>query len=178
MRSKLSLCPRLTKSICACGSLPQGPDAEQPGDITAWPSTLTLHVNLKWGLDLWMPPVLFQHHTSMILSLLSKWLWSGGQGPLRFEIMTQVSLKKTKWSRVSGRSSPGCRPAAQVYRLPSIGWESVTSSFGHSENNSREGGKLRYEASLDSWFQKTSDIQQDQLIGSLSTFFLSTGSSN
>lgn len=89
-------------------------------------------------LRLWMPPVSVSapHEYDPESSLQMAVIWRSGD-PLQFEIMTPSSLKNTKWSRVSGRSSGSRVPQLRFTGFPSIGWESVTSSFGR-ENSSRE----------------------------------------
>ena len=94
-------------------------------------------------LRLWMPPVTVSapHQYDPESSLHMAVIWRSGD-PLQFEITTPSSLKNPKRSGVSGRSSGSRVPQVRFTGFPSIGWESVTSSFGR-ENSSREKSETK-----------------------------------
>ena len=81
-----------------------------------------------------MPLVTAPHQYDPESSLQMAVTWSSGDA-LQFERMTPWSLKKTKRSRTSGRSRGSCVLQLRFTEFPSVGWESVTFSFGR-ENSS------------------------------------------
>ena len=94
-------------------------------------------------LSLWTPLVTVSapHQYVPESSLQMAVMWSSGD-LLQLERVTPLPLKKMKWSRVSGRSRGRCVSQVRLTEFPSLGWESVTVSFGR-ENSSREMRKIK-----------------------------------